>query len=390
MVDEPEQGYVWEAEYEKTWEVLKEDEAGSLQASVNDIIQKAKRKRLLNRPLNVRLGMMRHLYIVIDLSSAMNDRDFKPSRQLATLKLLENFVEEFFDQNPISQIGFLIMKNKRCEMVTELGGNPKRHINCLVKLRNEQCQGEASLQNALETSSQTLRHVPGHTSREILIIFGSIATCDPGDIFETIKLLKTNNIRCSVIGISPAIHICQKICQETRGRYSVVLDESHFKDLLSEHMAPPPATVNTESSLIKMGFPQHETVAGIGRSSVCMCHLDSKDEGFGKDGYFCPQCLSKYCELPVECVVCGLTLVSAPHLSRSYHHLFPLQTFEEIQTADVYKKNRLCHSCHRFLSEVHAYKCILCSHMFCIDCDLFIHEILHSCPGCSAKRCDHQ
>lgn len=47
-------------------------------------------------------------------------------------------------------------------------------------------------------------------------------------------------------------------------------------------------------------------------------------------GYLCPQCLSKHCELPVECRSCGLTLVSAPHLARSYHYLFPVATFQEI------------------------------------------------------------
>lgn len=46
-------------------------------------------------------------------------------------------------------------------------------------------------------------------------------------------------------------------------------------------------------------------------------------------GYNCPQCGSRYCELPVECKQCGLTLVSAPHLARSYHHLFPIKPFIE-------------------------------------------------------------
>ena len=44
---------------------------------------------------------------------------------------------------------------------------------------------------------------------------------------------------------------------------------------------------------------------------------------------FLLQCNAKYCELPVECKSCGLTLVSAPHLARSYHHLFPLPPFIE-------------------------------------------------------------
>ena len=39
-------------------EALKEDEEGSLQSSVEDIVNRAKRRRLLERPLNVRLGMV--------------------------------------------------------------------------------------------------------------------------------------------------------------------------------------------------------------------------------------------------------------------------------------------------------------------------------------------
>lgn len=40
-------------------EALQEDEEGSLQATVDDIIQRAKRRRLEDRPSNVRLGMVR-------------------------------------------------------------------------------------------------------------------------------------------------------------------------------------------------------------------------------------------------------------------------------------------------------------------------------------------
>lgn len=37
-------------------------------------------------------------------------------------QLLEYFIEEYFDQNPISQLGIIVTKNKRAEKVTELGG----------------------------------------------------------------------------------------------------------------------------------------------------------------------------------------------------------------------------------------------------------------------------
>lgn len=32
------------------------------------------------------------------------------------------------------------------------------------------------------------RHMPGHTSREILIILSSLTTCDPGNIYELVKV----------------------------------------------------------------------------------------------------------------------------------------------------------------------------------------------------------
>merc|ERR1739844_795304 len=81
---------------------------------------------------------------------------------------------------------------------------------------------------------------------------------------------------------------------------------------------------------IRMGFPSHAGREGEGGLGMCLCHLESSmDEGrrISTAGYCCPQCSAKYCELPVECRGCGLTLVSAPHLARSYHHLFPMTPF---------------------------------------------------------------
>lgn len=37
------------------------------------------------------------------------------------------------------------------------------------------------------------------------------------------------------------------------GSYNVILDESHFKDLLTFHVKPPPASSSSECSLIRMG-----------------------------------------------------------------------------------------------------------------------------------------
>ncbi|CAL1548578.1 unnamed protein product [Lymnaea stagnalis] len=397
MGDEDDKGYRWETEYEKTWEELHEDESGSLQASVDDILHRAKRRLLQDRVTNVRLGMMRHLFIVIDASSAMSDQDLKPTRLIATLKLLEFFVEEYFDQNPISQLGLLISRNKRAEKITELGGNPRRHIKALETLSTQACQGEFSLQNSLELALSTLKHMPSHASRELLVIMGSLTTCDPGDIKEHIKVLFTQdcaNIRCSVIGLSAEVRICKTLCQRTGGTYNVILDESHFKDLLSQHVTPPPATCDRKVIInfyLLLGFPHH-TLGGDKdtgeKPSMCMCHLDSKtSQGFSTTGYFCPQCKSKYCELPIECKACSLTLVSAPHLARSYHHLFPPEPYKEFLTSDIVTDGQVCcYACQIEILDPHVYVCGKCEKYFCLDCDLFAHETLHSCPGCASSR----
>ncbi|KAK3104801.1 hypothetical protein FSP39_010358, partial [Pinctada imbricata] len=302
-------------------EAIQEDESGSLQASVDDIIHRAKRRKLLEKLGNVRLGMMRHLFLVIDMSEAMTDQDLKPTRLVASLKLLEHFVEEYFDQNPISQLGYWQLetngqkKSQNLELYSVIHllkqssfllGNPRRHINALQSLVDKPCQGEPSLQNSLELAQQTLKHMPGHASREVLIILGSLTTCDPDDILKTISMMRDNNVRCSVIGLAAEVRVCKRLCHDTSGKYNVILDEAHFKDLLHSHVTPPPATANTESSLIRMGFPHHQLSSHKEESpSMCMCHLDSKvNTGFSTTGYFCPQCKSKYCELPTECKAC--------------------------------------------------------------------------------------
>lgn len=134
MADEDEiKEYRWETGYEKTWEEIREDEGGLIASSINEIIQRAKRKRQEMKKSSNRLGMMRHLYIILDCSEAMSIPDLKPSRFINALKMLQLFIEEFFDQNPISQLGLILLKNKRAEKISELAGNFKNHVKLLQK-----------------------------------------------------------------------------------------------------------------------------------------------------------------------------------------------------------------------------------------------------------------
>lgn len=382
-VEEPVTGYRWENDYEKSWEAIKENEDGLLQPSIEEMIQRNKRRRALQKK-NLRLGIMRHLFIVLDFSESMMLKDLKPSRISCSLRLLEMFLSEFAGLNPISQIGIIITRNKKFELLSPMSSDMKSHMAALKKLSTVYCEGEPSLQNCLEAAQTTLKHMPSHTSKEVLFIAGSLTTCDPGDIHATIQSLASYNIRCSVIGLSAEVKVFKTLVTETKGNYDIVIDDAHYKNLLFEHLNPPPAKKGTQSSLIRMGFSQFihddkETPA------MCACHL-SKNTNFSHHGYFCPQCQAKYCDLPVGCHVCGLTLVSAAHLARSFHHLFPVETFKEIKVGAEGTNN--CFACDKILqSEVNdAAECPKCTCSFCLDCDIFIHEMLHYCPGCASRK----
>ncbi|KAI5709795.1 hypothetical protein M8J76_015108 [Diaphorina citri] len=402
--------YRWETGYEKTWEALEEDEDGLIESSIADIIEKSKRKRHADK-IGVRLGMMRHMNVILDCSDAMLDQDLKPTRHLCTLKLFEGFIEEFFEQNPISQLGIIVTRNKRAERLTDLSGNYRKHIETLKSSCSDPnyCVGEPSLQNSLELAYSTMRMLPTHTSREILVIMGSLTVCDPGDINVIIQQLSTAGIRCSVIGLAAEVCVYKLLARVTRGSYAVVLDDRHFRDLLSGQVEPIPMPDSVEASLVKMGFPHHLSHGGKEAPfTTCMCHLEDGSTGgsaannnnttnktntpspskLNKLGYFCPQCRSKYCELPVECRTCGLTLATSLHLARSLHHLAPVKPFLALEVKSCLSSlpRKHCFACQKsFSQEKNVYKCGSCQVIYCLDCDLFIHDILHSCPGCSIR-----
>lgn len=38
------------------------------------------------------------------------------------------------------------------------------------------------------------------------------------------------------------------------------------------------------------------------------------------------------------------------------------------------------------VSESGRYECPTCKSFFCIDCDVFAHEVVHNCPGCQSRE----
>eukprot|EP01083_Nonionella_stella_P087682 243983_1 len=413
--DEPQQMAAWEEDYTLTVKEIEEDAFGAISWK-NERKEQIKRKKRLESTmteLRVEKGMIRYVYIILDCSHSMNKRDLKPNRMVVAQQMCETFIHEFFDQNPLSQLGLIIAHHKIAQKITDLGGNPSQQIETLhnitdhilsyeqqqaQKAANQQSNGSLSidlvnglsLQNALEVAKNSLSQIPIHGSREIILITSALSSIDPDDIFNTIKSLKTNKIRTNIISLSAELHILSLIAQCTSGTFNVAMNQSHFHDLLLNQVPPQPITskhYQIGRQWIKMGFPQQKM---NNYPSLCFCH-----EQFTYKGYYCPKCNSKQCELPTDCTVCGLALISSPHLVRSYHHIFPVPEFKEVKSQNETKeeevlmrddpKDRMtCFGCQTTLNVKKNLmeRCQKCHNVFCIECNVFIHESLHNCPGC--------
>jgi transcription initiation factor TFIIH subunit 2 len=358
--------HTWEqVKSDANWHAIHEDEDGNIIATTADSQSLAEQIRVRRKRLNqldhaqssrrILRDMIRYMYLVLDLSDAMYEKDaslgFGPNKNRLDimLQLAMEFTDEYFDQNPLSHLGIIICKNGEAQVLSLLSGSKRSAVVALGAIRegvttglvgNE--AGEFSLQNGLEVAGRSLGHMPKHGSREVLVIVGALSTCDPGDVLvETLPRLLGANIRVNCLAMCAEIHVCRKISETSGGIMGVALDGRHMKDLLLNFIAPPPALLKEQDGtqmtcvFMPMGFPTrltedvptliHATVA-MGTGSVAR----NDKLIFAKTSYVCPRCKAKASEIPTDCAVCGLKLVLAPHLARSFHHLFPVSPFSEI------------------------------------------------------------
>ncbi|KAI9669212.1 MAG: hypothetical protein M1817_004707 [Caeruleum heppii] len=393
----------WE-DIHRSWDNVIEGADGSINSTVAGLLEAGKRKRLMRDTTPLQRGIIRHVIIVLDLSDAMAEKDLRPTRYLLTIRYAQEFVTEYFEQNPISQLGVIGMRDGLAVRISDMSGNPNEHIAAIQALRSQEPKGHPSLQNALDMARGALFHAPSHGTREVVIVYGALLSSDPGDIHQTIASLVTDKIRVNMVGLAAQVAICKELVVKTNGGdetgYGVALNEQHFRDLLLESTRPP-ITHEEEasaSSLLMMGFPSRiveET------PSLCACHSQPT-----KGGYLCSRCTSKVCSLPSVCPACGLTLILSTHLARSYHHLFPLKNWIEVPWSKAHR-SRACFAClapfpavptaevlaakeaagkvkSSGTSPSSRYECTTCGKHFCIDCDVFAHDVVHNCPGCQS------
>ncbi|CAK7267372.1 hypothetical protein SEPCBS119000_002512 [Sporothrix epigloea] len=450
----------WET-VKRSWDTVGTTEDGQVVGL--ELLEAAeKRRRVLRDTTPLQRGIIRHMVLVLDMSFAMASRDYLPTCHRVALSCAATFVRAYFEQNPISQLAIVAMRDGVALRVSDMGGNPAEHLERLHEWDNVEPQGNPSLQNALEMCRGALFHTPSHGTREVLVVFGALLSSDPGDIHDTISALIADRIRVRIVGLAAQVAICSEMCSRTNGgdgsSYAVARHDVHFRELVLAATTPPVTQASgsagvsqsSPASLLMMGFPSRAIadthIAGGGGLSVCACHNKPV-----REGYACTRCRTKVCRLPAECPACGLTLILSTHLARSYHHLFPLRNWVVVPwvAAAAAVRNRGITACHACLtpfpdlpppeklreleaqagsgqtgarqvsgsaasqpggggsgsnptstaadsavaafssqlkgvSESSRYACEVCGNHFCIDCDVFAHEVVHNCPGCQS------
>jgi transcription initiation factor TFIIH subunit 2 len=454
--DDPKATYRWEQGVSKTWDSVQEDEAGNL-ITVSDDRERSHRAKQNRITKSIRRGLIRYMVVAIDSSKFSAENDYKPCRLEASKACVQQFVTEYYDQNPISQLSVVVTRDRSAERLTELSGNPKNHIHAIKATRN--MVGLASLQNTILLAMSMLRHIPNYGHREVLIVFSSLSTCDPGDIFTTLRDAKAQKVRISVICLVAEVFICRQVAELTGGSFAVALDAMHLSELLQQHTIPPPEVQQQESlvtDFIYMGFPKRtfDTHSAYG--------FEGKRMKLSAHAYICPRCSTRTTDIPTQCCVCHLQLNSSSHIARSHHHLFPVPNYAEYEVKEseqgsgedaerstgaglVSNSDRLtltvkrgsggagrprlkgytavpvptpaaynrapedgssgmsvegaeesvalcveggnvrCRGCLESLCKDGklVLRCPECRQFFCVECDLFVHDSLHNCPGCS-------
>lgn len=255
-------GYAWEDKIQRPWDIVgtEDNEALQDQQLLNKIINIRDKKEAVNTAALQR-GIIRSMIIIIDVSQTMGEKDYRPNRFQNVLNNTIFFIEEFFNMNPISQIGVVSLKDGLARVVSPLSGSPKSHIDALMKMKHERIEprGFASLQNGLELARGMLMDVSAHCTKEVVMLYGSLSSTDPGNIMDTVNVLKEQEIRVAIIGLVAQVNVCEKICKITNmsdsSYYNVAMNEQHFAELLMERIKPLPLAEGSEFALIKMGFP---------------------------------------------------------------------------------------------------------------------------------------
>jgi transcription initiation factor TFIIH subunit 2 len=226
----------------------------------------------------------------------------------------------------------------------------------------------------LAVDANVLKSAAPYSTRQVLVLYGSLNTSDVNPILPNIKLLKSSRINVTIIGFAASVYVLSRIASETGGTYHIPRDADHLRDILRASVEPPAwATAHKRMDMVPFGFVSN----ALDRPAFDLSELRTQKDAMPKlGGFSCPRGGSRVFAIPVYCPSCSLLLLTPNHITRCLVHLHELAEFALVRT------DRPCAGCDRKRDESEdAWQCTACGSVFCPPCNTFLHDHLHHCPG---------
>ncbi|KAI5192942.1 transcription initiation factor TFIIH subunit 2 [Nematocida minor] len=335
----------WEEAFQNTWD--KHDGGNDIFAlNVN------------RRTENLQRGIVRRVLIVLDMSSAIEERDLLPSRKYYVKKSVIKFFRSFTESNPLSTVGMAVVSEGTSYLVSSIISEEEEIEMCFSQSEGA---GKFSLGAAFETVNEFFQGCS--FLKEVIFIISGFSFIGRSPLFLKNQLIN-RGIIMHTIHMAGEMEILKRISEESGGVFGVVNCPEDLSTLLGLICIPPPHSASARLAMLKIGFP---TV--INESTICACHLELKEWG-----YECPFCTTKVCNVPGVCPICENILSAAVHLLKALHwsNSAPIYTpGDKGECEGCNKKDTILHSCPA------------CQHKMCVDCTGFIRQELNFCIFCA-------
>lgn len=347
--------FSWEQNFKKSWEKTKE---------IKSKIPKQLKEKYVHTQSNK--GLIRHLNILIDFSPPLDSKDYLPSTKFFILNYLKSFVKRFYQENPISILSISGFDEENQFFFDQI--YKKSEIEKYYKISSEE---QFFLIDLLEN---VVLNMNDNYIKEVLVITNSISSKYKSS--DVITKIQSKNIKIHFISLSGEVTFFKNIAKNTMGTYFVPLDEYATKKALNTFIKPFQINSSARVSMIRVGFPKNISFSNLCQKNsdpfFCICHLKVCDEG-----YECPSCTSRFCNLPFKCTICDLQLISSLTLAKSvYFYKDPLN-FIDINDSE---KN-ICRSCEDE-NVLSSKKCQKCNSVYCGPCCDYSSSVLRFCMFC--------
>lgn len=108
---------------------------------------------------NCKKTSLRKLHLVLDFTQIMLEKDFIPNTIYMVLSKAIDFVEEFFELNPLSNLALSLAKDRKCLLQTTFKNGPVELVAILEHLRKKNSISEEKFFEELNKDSEIVSTV---------------------------------------------------------------------------------------------------------------------------------------------------------------------------------------------------------------------------------------